>query len=103
MADNFAKNHPFSTGIPDPDTRRYMLLIIIKHYAQTGSRLVVTASNRADFTRKRTEAEVEPLKEWVLKNAVDKIRCPETGLLLIFLSGKAFGMVCIYIVLIQSS
>jgi hypothetical protein len=80
-----------------------MVLHIIKHFAETGSRFVVTASNRADFTRTRTEADVEPLKEWVLNNAVGVIRCPETGLPLIFLSGKAFGMVCLYILLIQSS
>jgi hypothetical protein len=80
-----------------------MLLIIIKHYAQTGSRLVITAENRAEFTRHRTKEEVEALKEWVLNNAVGVIRCPETGLPLIFLSGGAFGMVCLYILLIQPS
>jgi hypothetical protein len=103
MATNFAKNHTFSTGMPDPDTRRYMVLHIIKHFVQTGSRFVVTASNRADFTKKRTQADVESLKEWVLENAVGKIRCPETGLPLVFLSGGAFGMVCLNILLIQTS
>jgi len=69
-----------------------MVLSIIKHYTETGRRFIVTEENKAEFTKQRVESEISLLKDWVLAKSVGVISCQETGIPLIFLSGKAFGM-----------